>query len=880
MRLKHLFLFLSLTLLITIMPLPTQAQNERVITLGLSEFMRSVPIDEILGEFEAQNPGIRVQPVYISFEDSFVPPAADDIEAHLEAVKKLAQAADVGQVSSMILTPEATRAGYLLDLSPLASADASLDPADFPDAVWDSYRWDNGLWALPAKVEPLMMVYDPAAFDAAGLAYPTGSWTLDDLANAARKLSEYDATGGITRPGLIFYDNQALLLRSLYGQSLNDASGLPDLDTPELQALVEAWSDVIEEGIAASSPGQAAIDWIPPMSINRSFGLFTMPFNGEPGTEGTQTDAAALPGGIIGMEVNGFGVSSGTAYPQEAYLLAKFLTESPEMLNLVDGMRTARNSLADMEKGPIELIGGMTLLSTPLSPELTAKVEDLLSVAVPVSEMRFSDALTRAVDAVIEDTDSLTALQDAELMVITSLQTASDVGGNSPVIVATPVPEVVLAPGEIELRFSAGFTAQTGEWERLLSEFTAADSEVGLVTLDPALGGNISMYAQQNDCFYLNYNAVPSADLSLLLSLDPFMSADADFASSDVAGNALAQMQRDNRTWGFPLVINPMMLHYYPDLFAKAGVPEPSGGWTASAFVEALEALREVIPAEQMPFTNRGFGDTHLLILIAAYGGLPLDFRTSPPTINFTDPAAVEATRQVLDLAKNGLLDYQQLGGNSFRSIAVDSANPVPLYSDIVAGAGVMRIGGPDGDESAPQYDITGYPSGTLTATAYEIGAGYISATTEHADPCYRLFKFLSQHPELFDGMPALRSQFSNPALLATVGQNAADFYTQYDAVMQDPDVIVIPSSFTGGTSVTGMNIIRRWLDTAFDQYVLEDADLLTALEDAQLKAETFQTCVNALTPYDPVSPDAYLNGIADCVQSVDPDAAAFFPRR
>src|SRR5690606_1028281 len=169
MRLKHLFLFLTLSLLVTVVPLPTQAQNERVITLGLSEFMRSLPIEEYLAEFETQNPGIRVQPVYIPFEDAFVPPATDDLEAHLEAVKKLVQAADVGIISSMSLTPEATRAGYLLDLSPLASADASLDPADFPDAVWDSYRWDGGLWALPAKVEPLMMVYDPAAFDAAGL---------------------------------------------------------------------------------------------------------------------------------------------------------------------------------------------------------------------------------------------------------------------------------------------------------------------------------------------------------------------------------------------------------------------------------------------------------------------------------------------------------------------------------------------------------------------------------------------------------------------------------------------------------------------------------------------------------------------------------------
>lgn len=72
-------------------------------------------------------------------------------------------------------------------------------------------------------------------------------------------------------------------------------------------------------------------------------------------------------------------------------------------------------------------------------------------------------------------------------------------------------------------------------------------------------------------------------------------------------------------------------------------------------------------------------------------------------------------------------------------------------------------------------YRMTTYPTGTYSAVSYEIGTGYISATSQNPDACYRLFGFLAQRPELFGGMPALRSQFGNPALLASVGQSALD---------------------------------------------------------------------------------------------------------
>jgi ABC-type glycerol-3-phosphate transport system substrate-binding protein len=875
MRLKSILLIFTLVLLVVV--LPVQAQSDRVITLGLSEFMRNVPIEEVLEEFEAQNPGVQVQIVYVPPESNFAPSPAVDINEHLDAVQTLAQAADVVLVNQSNLTPEAVQAGYFLNLAPLASADSSLNQSDFLPAAWESFRWANGQWALPAKIEPLMLIYDPAAFDAAGLTYPTGNWTMDDLIIAARTLTQYDESGEVTQPGLVTYGGEGYLLGSLYGQSLTDENGEPNLDAPELQALLDQWVEFSQESVISSFPSQNGEGSIPPMGITGSFGLFTGPME-EQSTSTTQPEATLLPGGNLGLEVQGIAISRGTLYPQEAYALAKFLTESPRMLNLMQGSRSARDSMTGSDNEPLELEGGMRLVTPDLPPEIAEAVEDMLPNALPTTALHFGEYVVEAMTAISQNgLDSATALEEAELAAVANLQTAADRQGTSPIVVATPIPEVVLGAGEVSLKFDSGFTPQAGEWERLMREFADADPQVGEVVLNSSFG-DVSSQVEQNDCFYLNYNAVPSVDLSLLLSLDPLMSADTDFSTGDVAGNALSQLQRDNRTWAFPFVITPTMLNYHIDLFAQAGVAEPVDGWTTGDFVNALQSLKTVIPEEQIPFTNRSFGDTTLLVLIAAYGGLPLDFRTDPVTINFTDPTTVEAIRQVLDLAKEDLMEYQQLGGNRGFAIRIDEENTVPIYSDSVTGGRIARFGGPAAADTESPYALTAFPSGTYAATAYEIGAGYISATSQNADACYRLFKFLSQHPELFDGMPALRSQFSNATLLASTGQNAVDFYTQYDELMQNPDVVIIPSAFSGGAATSGMNIIRRWLDQAFDEYVLNDADLLAALTDAQTKAQTFQTCVQELPPYDATNPQVYQTGLSECATAVDPDAVMMFP--
>lgn len=872
---RKMLLFGLLALLLALPFGATQAQ-ETVISVALPEYLRSFSDDTIFDNFEAQHPGVRVHPVYISFDAMFAPSPAADLDEHLEAIEELVSSADVIPITSDNLSVEATRAGYLLDLAPLANTDASLNVGDFAPAAYQSFQWDNGLWALPISMDTVSLIYNPAAFDRAGLTYPNEAWTIDDFENAARALTEYDANGAVKLPGLVILD-YAWLVRALYGRGLYDASTVPnapDLTDPAFVALLERMLELEEEGIFSQQlTGEVSMDELP-MRVMGTNGLLV---GGIPGQEVQPVAASLLPGGISGLDATGFGVSSGSLYPDLAYELVKYMTNTPQIISMFFEARPARQSLNGMQP---ELGGGaIRIARPPMSPEHEAFIDQAFARALPMSELRYREYARAALEDILNNnTNPDTAFQNAELQAAANLQAAADRRSTTSILVATPPPQVVMNPGEIALNFGLAGGGDIDAWEALAREFAEADPQVGQINIDTRLD-NAANYAERNDCFYTRYNAVPAMDLTDLLNLDPFLDADPNFDRNDIVGGVMASLQRDNRTWGYPLAIQPSVLRYHRDLFAAAGIPTPENGWTFSEFVNALSALKPGLEEDREPFNSRGFGNTTLLMLITAAGGLPLDYRTNPMTVNLTDPATVDAIRQVLDLAKNGLISYTELASTVFM-MSVTADSPDPIYSDNPMG-NAMVIGGrvEIGQQENP-YGMATYPSGsTYNAVTYELHTAYISASAQNPDACYRWFAFLSQHPELFNTMPVRRSQFNNPALLASQGSDAAAFYSRFDALINNPNTIVFPSQFSGRSSLAGSFIINYWLNKVFDDYVLRDGDLVTGLQDAQAKAEAYQECAANIPPYDPGTTDArtYTEQVQQCAVSIDPDAAPMF---
>lgn len=66
---------------------------------------------------------------------------------------------------------------------------AGLDLNDFYAGPLAQFRWGEGLWGLPDTASPEVVFYNRAAFQAAGLAEPTSTWTYEDMRAAALQLT-------------------------------------------------------------------------------------------------------------------------------------------------------------------------------------------------------------------------------------------------------------------------------------------------------------------------------------------------------------------------------------------------------------------------------------------------------------------------------------------------------------------------------------------------------------------------------------------------------------------------------------------------------------------------------------------------------------------
>jgi ABC-type glycerol-3-phosphate transport system substrate-binding protein len=876
MRSSRLGFFILIALFLVIQS--THAQDTTILQIGAESFIADlVYTEDLLARFEAEHPGVQVNVVKIDPDDYNAATSATTIDEYLQALQEFASAADVLTVQSSQIQTLATRAHVYLDLSPLVSADTTLNVGDFYQSAWQSYQWDGGIWGVPSTFNPVMFSYDPAAFDAAGLTYPDANWTMDDIDRAARALAQYNDDGTVSQVGLALYDSNAFLAiaRSLLGHGFYDSSTQPEtpsLNSPELQAMMTTWAQLVTDGVVGFGQGVfgAADSTQPPFGFGGSFMFF-----GGPQQENT-LEAAPLPGGNIAISTNGYAVSAGTQYPELAYELAKWLTSQPEVTNgsFNNGI-PARRSLQGVTPQQNDDGGGGPRVAIAIGggnlPESVRPIiEPLFDTAISDAEMRYSYYVQQALDSMISDElDAETALQTSEAQAISDTQIATDT--QSTIIVADPVVAPVLAAGEVALNFGLSeprfAQGNNDAWDTVIADFVATDPQVGAVNLVDGFGQDVST----NDCYYQSFNDVPNIDLGTILSLDPYLDADPNFNRDDIVSGILSQVQREGRTWAIPMTLQPGVLQYDSEQFQNAGVFEPTNGWTVDEFEAALNGLY-ANNSDAPPFAGTGGGGLYMLELIAAYGGLPIDFRTNPPTIDFTSESSVNAIRQVLDLAKAGLIEYEQTGG--FGIVTFGGPQTAAIYPDSFFGF----FGGPGGEQQDNPYLMTTFPSGTdYTPLALEVGTAYISATTQNADACYRLISVLAQHPELFSGMPARYSVLNDPAYTATQNPETLATYNRIAELTSQPNTIIFPS-LRGGNIENFL--IQYWLNQAMENYVFDEADLETELAAAQQFAVAYQECIAGLPPFDPSqgTREEYFAQVQQCATLADPSLTSIFP--
>ena len=830
-------------------------QENIVLTLAIPQWFQDAFNREYLAPFLEAHPGVNVILVPDAEGKAYPPsPAYTSLDEHLEAVTSYVSSADVLLISSWAISPESTRAGLWLDLAPLVSADPTLAEDNFYAPAWRAFQWDRGVWALPTIVEPQILVYGPQAFDDAGPTYPDANWSIEQYIEAATTLAPRDSRGNLTNAGCWCDFN--LMVYGVLGHGLADANGMPQLEDPALAAMVEAWA--------------AARDDIYPSGGYSSESVAIMMGTpwiwGNPMQDNVTMIPGDLPGNVYGAQVQGFAVSGGTIYPELAFELVKFLAQNPV------------NGYASFGAFPALRQSEMTMpenYTVTAFDSLPADQQAILQTAVETGltgiDLRYFDYVNQAVQAIINDgIDATTALQQAQEMALENLEAAAGWTPEQAVMVATAIPTPSFESGEIVLDFgvSMWMLSNQQDWDRLALAFAETDPEVGIVNFN-FQGSDYQSWLDNNDCFYLEYdNVFPDSIITDYLALDPLLDADLDFDASDFVPGALEALQSQRQTYAYPFAISVTGLRYFPEQFEEAGVPVPGMNWTVDEFADALNQLAQVEDSVYpVAFAPRVYENTDWLMLIAAYGGMPVDYRTDPPTWNFTDPANVDAIRQVLDLAKAGLADYKKLATFSYTGMQQQGALMALTlngYDNMGSGEGIAFVNYPRG-------------SGGAIMTLGNVGGGYISTHADSPEACYRWFSTISEHPELLSQiMPARMSALDNPAMAAVQGEAAVAFYREYAALAADPNTTHFPAQF-GGSFET--YFVHQFLNRAFDAYVLEDADLEQALSDAQTKANDFVACQEAVTEVGEGGTEdeyrAYSDSIEQCVELVDPEMAA-----
>jgi ABC-type glycerol-3-phosphate transport system substrate-binding protein len=152
--------------------------------------------------------------------------------------------------------PGPSDSAALLDLQPLVDADAAFPRDDYPPMLLAPFAQGGRLVGLPYAVDFRVLNYNQTAFDAALLAYPSASWTLDDLLHAAQRLTS--GAGQARRYGFastVVQAQDVFFFLDRAGAATTTGSGAtlrPSFKGPDLAQATRVYLDLLR----TSSPHQ------------------------------------------------------------------------------------------------------------------------------------------------------------------------------------------------------------------------------------------------------------------------------------------------------------------------------------------------------------------------------------------------------------------------------------------------------------------------------------------------------------------------------------------------------------------------------------------------------------------------------------------------
>lgn len=174
---KRLF-SVVLILVLCLALVPAGAQEN--ITLRISWWGSQTRHDRTLAAialFEEQNPGVKIEPEYMSWNDYWI---------RMASLLASEQVPDIMQQDLQYIRQYAEK-GQLLDLTPYVES-GELDLSDAAEAFWNGGMLDGKLYGLNLGTNSLMQVYDQERLDELGVKMLEPGYNFDDYLAFLREL--------------------------------------------------------------------------------------------------------------------------------------------------------------------------------------------------------------------------------------------------------------------------------------------------------------------------------------------------------------------------------------------------------------------------------------------------------------------------------------------------------------------------------------------------------------------------------------------------------------------------------------------------------------------------------------------------------------------
>ena len=204
-------------------------------------------------EFEQANPGNKLELSVIPW---------DDYWTKLQS----ALAAGAGPDVFWLNQPNAESyisAGQVMDLEKWAAA---IGFSNFNDRFCKPYMYQGRHYAVPFMWDSIVLFYNKAAFDQAGIAYPNETWTWDDYYGAARRLTikngDTVSRYGVLVSGSMQSGAGPFIYQNGAGVYNSDGTRMI-LNTPQTREAIQLQLNMINDGYAPPDQvvsGSSAVD--------------------------------------------------------------------------------------------------------------------------------------------------------------------------------------------------------------------------------------------------------------------------------------------------------------------------------------------------------------------------------------------------------------------------------------------------------------------------------------------------------------------------------------------------------------------------------------------------------------------------------------------